>query len=137
MKKEITLSELIDGSVDNFKEFLADKDLGFVKSLKTQLSSIYYSLNKAKDDIIAKSKKTDGVNEEYNQCVNTVKGLVVKMMKIEELVLILKEEEDKRAIIDSENSLWYTHFTLRNNIKIKIKHGGKAKWKQTQKSLRD
>jgi hypothetical protein len=102
--EEITLGQLIDGTEDEFRYHIADKDLGYVKSLYTLLSSTYDQLVEMKDGLKSKFTKTYSpacipTNEEV-EIHNTIQGLFNKMLRVEMLSMILVEEIKKREMKD-------------------------------------
>lgn len=104
MKEIKTISDIIDGSVEDLKEHIADKDLGYVRSIDNQLVYNYYNLMKVKDALksayetntcVIEGKTIDEAKEE---CRKTLEGVYAKMLKIEQLLLFLKEEKESRKL---------------------------------------
>ena len=95
------LGALIDGSVANLKEHILNRDLGYVNSLSNLLKGTFNTLEANKIEL---SKKLEGreintkTSVEDKAIVDNIQGIYAKMMKIEQLVLVLKEESEKRAI---------------------------------------
>lgn len=88
---------LVDGTSEGFKEHCADKDLGYVLSLRNHIIGAYQTLLKMREDLLKKIKEeklTDDSEE-----MTTLKGIYVELMKLEEKAClcweIIKERELK------------------------------------------
>jgi hypothetical protein len=101
---KVQLSDIIDNyNEETIKEYVADKDLGYVKSLANLLKITYNTVCSFKDSIVQKIIQYDNEEEhreEFNreESVQILKGLEVKLMKIELLVLVLNDVEESRRI---------------------------------------
>lgn len=91
------IGKLIDGNSESFREHCADKDLGYVNSLRNHLAGIYQMFVKMKDDLIKKVKEQN-LSEDSEEC-HTIEKIYSEMMKVEEkaalCVVISKERELK------------------------------------------
>ena len=88
---------LVDGTAENFREHCADKNLGYVTSLKNQIAGAYQMFERMKDDLVTKIKE-ESLPEDSEE-MNTVKGIYAELMKLEEksciCVEIIRERELK------------------------------------------
>lgn len=100
MKEQPMMTEfgkLIDGTADEFKSHCADKNLGYVTSLRNYIAGAYQTFVKMKEDLIAKIKEESLPDD--SQEMTTLKGIYAELMKLEEksclCVDIIKERNIK------------------------------------------
>ncbi len=79
-EKPSELETLIDGSQEDFLEWLDDKDLGYVSSVKNHLGGIYEVFIRVKNDLIERIKKQETSQQE----IEMLKKVYNEMMKVEE-----------------------------------------------------
>ena len=88
---------LVDSTPEEFREHCADKNLGYVSSLRNYIAGAFQTLTKMKEDLIAKVNK-ENLPEDSEE-VKTIKGIYVELMKLEQksclCVEIIKERELK------------------------------------------
>lgn len=88
---------LVDGTPEEFREHCADKNVGYVSSLRNHIAGAYQTLLKMKDDLVGKVK-SENLPEDSEE-VKTIKGIYNELLKLEEksciCVEILKERELK------------------------------------------
>ena len=91
-----TLSELCSLEMEEFLKHFEGKDLGYVRSTRVVISSMYGAARKAKDDLIAKQEESDR-SEEYLDCIKKAYSV---LMDLEEKYFALKTlEESRKALI--------------------------------------
>lgn len=97
MTEKTEFGILVDSTPEKFREHCADKNLGYVSSLRNHIAGAYQTLNKMKEDLVAKVK-AENLSEDSEE-VATIKGIFVELMKLEEksciCVEIIKERELK------------------------------------------
>ena len=92
-----TLSELCSLEMEEFLKHFEGKDLGYVRSTRIVISSMYGAARKAKDDLIAKQREESDPSEEYLDCIKKAYSV---LMDLEEKYFALKAlEEDRKALI--------------------------------------
>lgn len=91
-----TLSELCSLEMEEFLNHFEGKDLGYVRSTRVVISSMYDTARKVKDDLIAKREESD-YSEEYVDCIKKAYSV---LMDLEEKYFALKTlEEGRKALI--------------------------------------
>jgi hypothetical protein len=101
MEEELTLGMLIDGTEENLKEHISNKDLGYVRSLINTLTATYYNMEANKKALMKKveGREIDTKNNPEDKVIlSTIQGILVKMGKIEYFVLLLNEEVNNRSL---------------------------------------
>lgn len=93
------LGAVIDMSIENFKSFCADKDMGYLKGLENLMTLTYNNLQQMREDIRVKVQKRELTVEDSTE---VVKGLHSKMMRVEERVFTVRELQTNRSIKDPE-----------------------------------
>ena len=97
MTEKTEFGILVDSTPEAFREHCADKNLGYVSSLRNHIAGAYQTLIKMKEDLVAKIKK-ENLPEDCEE-MSTIKGIYAELMKLEEksciCVEILKERELK------------------------------------------
>lgn len=96
MKELNTIGDAIDLSEEEFKEFISDKNVGYLLSLKNLLLVTYSQVCDIKDDLVNKFKKHPSLLTEENKV--TLNGIYHKLMAIEYKVIILNEFLDTRTL---------------------------------------
>lgn len=91
------LGQLIDCSESEFKEYCADKDLGYISSFHNLMVQTYNEVQKLKDELVAKIGKTPKAKRtDIEQ--STLEGLYSKLLRIEQRVFILRDIIKHRQI---------------------------------------
>ena len=90
--------KLIDGSQDKFRKHCADKDLGYVMSLRNHIRSVYEVLVKMKDELRDKISQSQ-VSKDSEEW-KTFKGMYVELMKLEEKACVCTEIIKEREMED-------------------------------------
>lgn len=97
MSESTEFGRLVDGSSEEFIKFCADKDLGYVHSLRNQIAGAYQTLVRMKEDLVKKAK--DEELSEDSEVMSTIKGIYAELIKLEDkaslCVQIIKERELK------------------------------------------
>lgn len=97
MSEKTEFGMLVDSTPEEFREHCADKNLGYVSSLRNQLAGAYQTFTKMKEDLVEKVKR-ENLPEDSEE-MNTVKGIYAELMKLEQksciCVEIIKERELK------------------------------------------
>ena len=98
MTEKTEFGILVDGSAEDFRAHCADKNLGYVSSLRNQIAGAYQMLVKVKEDLVAKivteSLPVDSIE------TATVKGIYSELMKLEEKSCICVEIIKERELTD-------------------------------------
>lgn len=94
--KEMSLSDLIDSSEEDFNKFCEDKDLGYLNSFHNLMTQTFNEVQGIKDDLVDKIGKMEIELTEENK--NILQGLYSKMMRVEMRVFILRDLIKSRAI---------------------------------------
>ena len=93
MTEDKTFSQLVDGSVEDFKAYCADKDLGYVMSLHNQIVSSYSSAVAIKNKLLELVKQKGEDSEE----ANTLKGVYAVLLRLEHKAMACVEIERERS----------------------------------------
>lgn len=97
MTEKTEFGMLVDGTPEQFREHCANKNLGYVSSLRNHIAGAFQTLTKMKDDLVAKVK-AENLPEDSDE-MKTIRGIYVELMKLEEksciCVEIIKERELK------------------------------------------
>ena len=90
--------KLIDGTSEEFREHCADKDLGYINSLRNQLAGTFQQLTKMKDDLLRKIKKEKLPKD--SEEVKSIQGIYQQLMRVEEKACICVEIAKERQLKD-------------------------------------
>lgn len=97
MTEKTEFGMLVDGTPEQFREHCADKNLGYVSSLRNHIAGAYQTFTKMKEDLVEKVKANN--LPEDSEEMKTIRGIYVELMKLEEksciCVEIIKERELK------------------------------------------
>lgn len=97
MSEKTEFGALVDSTDVEFLEHCADKNVGYVSSLRNQIAGAYQTLLRMKDDLMAKVK-AESLGEDSEE-IQTIKGIYNELLKLEHksclCVGILKERELK------------------------------------------
>lgn len=95
MIEQTEFGKLVDSTPEEFREHCADKNLGYVSSLRNYLAGAFQTLTKMKEDLVEKVKK-EKLPEDSEE-MKTIRGIYAELMKIEQksciCVEILKERQ--------------------------------------------
>ena len=87
-KIKTQLGQLIDCPEEEFREFCADKDLGYLSSFHNLMVQTFNEVQEIKDDLVKNlAKKLERTPEEQS----TLEGLYSKLLRIEQRVFILRD----------------------------------------------
>lgn len=88
---------LVDSTPEEFREHCANKNLGYVSSLRNYIAGAYQTLTKMKEDLVEKVKTNNLSND--SEEMNTIRGIYSELLKLEQksciCVEIIKERELK------------------------------------------
>lgn len=88
---------LVDSTPEEFREHCADKNLGYVSSLRNYIAGAYQTLTKMKEDLVEKVKTNNLSND--SEEMKTIRGIYSELLKLEQksciCVEIIKEREPK------------------------------------------
>ena len=97
MTEKTEFGMLVDSTPEEFREHCADKNLGYVSSLRNHIAGAFQTLTKMKDDLVEKVKK-EHLTEDSAE-MKTIQGIYAELMKLEQksciCVEIIKERELK------------------------------------------
>ena len=97
MSEKTEFGMLVDSTPEEFREHCADKNLGYVSSLRNQIAGAFQTFTKMKEDLVEKVKR-ENLPEDSEE-MNTIKGIYAELMKLEQksciCVEIIKERELK------------------------------------------
>ena len=97
MTEKTEFGMLVDSTPEQFREHCADKNLGYVSSLRNHIAGAFQTLTKMKDDLVEKVK-AEKLPEDSEE-MKTIRGIYVELLKLEEksciCVEIIKERELK------------------------------------------
>lgn len=97
MSDKTEFGMLVDSTPEEFRAHCADKNLGYVSSLRNHIAGAFQTLTKMKDDLVEKVKK-ENLPEDSDE-IKAIKGIYVELMKLEQksciCVEIIKERELK------------------------------------------
>ena len=91
---EITcISDLVDCSEQEFRDFCSTKDLGFLMGTSNFLKLLYNNMSSLCSELVSKTEKMkqEGDSEKIDEYVHTIEGLHSKLLRVEQRVFILKE----------------------------------------------
>ena len=95
--EQTEFGKLIDGTPEEFREHCANKDLGYVSSLRNYIAGAFQTFTKMKDDLVEKVKKENLPKD--SEEVKTINGIFSELLKLEQksclCVEIIKERELK------------------------------------------
>lgn len=92
---KLSLSELIDCSEEVFRDFCADKDLGYISGLHNLFMLTFNEVKQVKDDLVVKMAQKDEIVQVERDTLN---GLYAKLLRIEHRVFLLRECIDSRKL---------------------------------------
>lgn len=97
MTEQTEFGKLVDSTPEEFREHCADKNAGYISSLRNHLAGSFQVFTKMKESLVEKVKKEN--LPESSEEVKTIRGIYAELMKIEQksciCVEILKERELK------------------------------------------
>ena len=97
MTEKTEFGKLVDSTPEEFREHCADKNLGYVSSLRNHIAGAFQTFTKMKEDLVEKVKK-ENLPEDSEE-MKTIRGIYVELMKLEQksciCVEIIKERELK------------------------------------------
>ena len=97
MTNKTEFGMLVDSTPEEFREHCADKNLGYVSSLRNHLAGAFQTFTKMKEDLVEKVRN-EKLPEDSAE-MKTIQGIYAELMKIEEksciCVEIIKERELK------------------------------------------
>ena len=97
MSEKTEFGMLVDSTPEEFREHCADKNLGYVSSLRNHIAGAFQTLTKMKEDLVTKVKE-ENLTEDSEE-MKTIKGIYSELMKLEQksciCVEIIKERELK------------------------------------------
>ena len=97
MTEKTEFGKLVDSTPEEFREHCADKNLGYVSSLRNHIAGAFQTLTKMKDDLVEKVKKDNLTGDSAE--MKTIQGIYAELMKLEQksciCVEIIKERELK------------------------------------------
>lgn len=97
MTEKTEFGMLVDSTPEQFREHCADKNLGYVSSLRNHIAGAYQTLTKMKEDLVDKVK-AENLSEDSEE-MKTIRGIYVELMKLEQksciCVEIIRERELK------------------------------------------
>lgn len=89
---------LIDGTIDELRKHVEDKDRGYVHSLIVLLEDTYTRLTKLKDEYIDRSIAATGKEAVQEMFDTATKKVYVELLKIEEKITFLVGYEKQLSI---------------------------------------
>lgn len=95
MSMKTELGQLIDCTEEEFREFCADKDLGYISSFHNLMVQTYNEVQEIKDGLVQKMCKSVQKDPKEQEVLN---GLYSKLMRIEQRVFILREIKKSREL---------------------------------------
>lgn len=98
MTEKTEFGMLIDGTPEAFREHCADKNLGYVSSLRNQIAGAYQTFTKMKEDLISKVK-AENLPEDSEE-MKTIRGIYAELMKLEQKSCICVEIIKERQLKD-------------------------------------
>lgn len=89
MSEQTRFAELVDCPDKEFSEYLEDKNVGYVQSLRNFISANYQVFTEMRRDLVEKisAENLSQDSEEYK----TLQGVYVEMMKLEQKATICVE----------------------------------------------
>ena len=97
MTEKTEFGKLVDSTPEEFREHCADKNLGYVSSLRNHIAGAFQTFTKMKEDLVEKVKK-ENLPEDSEE-MKTIRGIYAELMKLEQksciCVEIIKERELK------------------------------------------
>ena len=91
--------QLIDCTEEEFKEYCADKDLGYIHSLHNLMVQTFNQVQEIKNELVQKMSKSEEKSEESISILN---GLYSKLLRVEQRVFILREVIKSRELSSQE-----------------------------------
>lgn len=98
MSNHTELGQLIDCTEEEFKEYCADKDVGYLSSFHNLMVQMFNEVHKLKDDLVSKIAKESRTREQTAEEKSVLEGLYSKMLRIEQRVFILRDIIKSRSI---------------------------------------
>lgn len=85
------MSQLIDCSEEDFREYCKDKDLGYVSSLHNLFLQTYNQVSDINKSLVQTTAEAQKRGEPTEKHISTLEGLHSKLLRIEQRVFILRE----------------------------------------------
>lgn len=82
------LGQLIDCSEEEFLNYCADKDVGYLSSFHNLMVQTYNQVQNIKDELVAKMSKSEVQTLEEK---TTLEGLYAKLLRVEQRVFLLRD----------------------------------------------
>lgn len=98
MSNTTEFGQLIDCTEEEFKEYCADKDVGYLSSFHNLMVQMFNEVQGIKDELVSKIAKESRVREQTAEEKSVLEGLYSKMMRIEQRVFILRDLIKSRSI---------------------------------------
>lgn len=98
MSNTTEFGQLIDCTEEEFKEYCADKDVGYLSSFHNLMVQMFNEVQSIKDDLVSKIAKDSRVREQTAEEKSVLEGLYSKMLRIEQRVFILRDIIKSRSI---------------------------------------
>lgn len=98
MSNHTELGQLIDCTEEEFKEYCADKDVGYLSSFHNLMVQTFNEVQKLKDDLVHKIAKDSHYGGDVSQEQTVLEGIYSKMLRIEQRVFILRDLIKSRSI---------------------------------------
>lgn len=98
MVEKTEFGVLVDCSAEDFKKHCADKNVGYVTSLRNYIAGAYQTLTEMRKDLIEKVK-TNNLGEDSEE-VKTIMGIFNELFKLEEKALLCTEIISERQLED-------------------------------------
>lgn len=90
-----TIKDVIESTESEFRDFLGDKNIGYCSTLLNYARMQYNNYEIMKNELIKKAE-TEANKEKLEEIHNTVKGMLVIMMKLEQKTMIICEEINRK-----------------------------------------
>lgn len=98
MTEKTEFGMLVDSSPEEFREHCANKNLGYVSSLRNHIAGAYQTLTKMKEDLVEKVKAEQLPDD--SEEMKTIRGIYVELMKLEQKSCICVEIIEERKLKD-------------------------------------
>lgn len=98
MTDKTEFGALVDSTAEDFRAHCANKNLGYVSSLRNHIAGAFQTFTKMKDDLVEKVKN-ENLSEDSDE-VKTIRGIYVELMKLEEKSCICVEIMNERKLKD-------------------------------------
>lgn len=97
-KQQSEVGELVDMPLGNFIDKVKPENLGYILSLKNFLNRLYFDLKSKVDGAVQKAKDLPKDTKERNELNWLINNLYSKMQMIEDKVVWLQREAERRSI---------------------------------------